>query len=506
MPKKVLFGVIYMSTAKLELLIVNLRTHNVIERVTSSNFVQNTDKSKIYQDNIEKIIFAITGFQQIMRDYGVSRYVFAGSQQLIDNITARYLSEQLFVRTGIKVQWLSTSQLNYYRAIALLGHPNSFANIKEDNIYVLYIGSAAATLSKFKNKEFMQAWNISLGYIEIDELENALRHSATDPAEIIDDYIRSKLHYLRDELEMESSDSALVLQDMDAMNNAYLPIGKHIETIHINEFNKAISETLNASAQYITNRFNIEDSHASRVVPGFLMSKQILKYTHANALYLTRLNVWDGIAIQIAANDGFLKQDFSRVILKSSENIATRYIGDEGHRKITAKFAMHIFDQLRKLHRMGKRDRMLLEVASNIADIGNAISQHEHYHHSSYIMEANPLIGLSDTENRIIAEVARYHSAEVPDVVQHHYSNLDPAIQMPVAKLVAILRLADALDDSHQQKVSRISISLRNEKVVITAFSSQDLALEKWAFKRKSELFYEVYGIKPELKQRRISE
>ena len=207
MPKKVLFGVIYMSTAKLELLIVNLRTHNVIERVTSSNFVQNTDKSKIYQDNIEKIIFAITGFQQIMRDYGVSRYVFAGSQQLIDNITARYLSEQLFVRTSIKVQWLSTSQLNYYRAIALLGHPNSFANIKEDNIYMLYIGSAAATLSKFKNKEFMQAWNISLGYIEIDELENALRHSATDPAEIIDDYIRSKLHYLRDELEMESSDS-----------------------------------------------------------------------------------------------------------------------------------------------------------------------------------------------------------------------------------------------------------------------------------------------------------
>ena len=65
MPKKVLFGVIYMSTAKLELLIVNLRTHNVIERVTSSNFVQNTDKSKIYQDNIEKIIFAITGFPYV---------------------------------------------------------------------------------------------------------------------------------------------------------------------------------------------------------------------------------------------------------------------------------------------------------------------------------------------------------------------------------------------------------------------------------------------------------
>ena len=73
-----------------------------------------------------------------------------------------------------------------------------------------------------------------------------------------------------------------------------------------------------------------------------------------------------------------------------------------------------------------------------------------------------------------------------------------------VAKLAAILRLADALDDSGKQKIQKISVSLKKDSLVITASSSHNLALEKWAFNHKAKLFEEVFGIKPVLKQRRI--
>ena len=170
---------------------------------------------------------------------------------------------------------------------------------------------------------------------------------------------------------------------------------------------------------------------------------------------------------------------------------------------MSVRLALHIFDQLKKLHHLGTRDRLLLEIGANVADIGNFISQYEHYHHSYYILKAHPIIGLSDKENSIIAELARYHSAEAPAVEQYHYGTLDADVQMRVAKLVAILRLADALDDSHQQKISRLTVSLREHEVVLTAYASQDLALEEWAFDKKSQLFYEVYGLKAVLKQRR---
>ena len=83
MAGKKLFGIIYMSTTRLELMIVNLKTHELLERVSSANFVQTADKSKIYQHEMGKIVFSLSGFLQLMADYGVKAYKFWASQQLI---------------------------------------------------------------------------------------------------------------------------------------------------------------------------------------------------------------------------------------------------------------------------------------------------------------------------------------------------------------------------------------------------------------------------------------
>lgn len=113
------------------------------------------------------------------------------------------------------------------------------------------------------------------------------------------------------------------------------------------------------------------------------------------------------------------------------------------------------------------------------------------------------MIGLSDQDNRIIAEVARYHSAESPDISQAHYRHLDDDIQMPVAKLAAILRLVDALDDSRLQKISQVELKLQDNHLIITASTDDDLVLEKWSFTKKSRLFNDVYGLQPILREKR---
>lgn len=506
MASKRLFGIIYMSTTKLELMIVDLKTHDVLERASSANFVQTADKSKIYQHELEKIVFSLNGFIQLMQDYGVSEHRFWASQQLIDEVTARYLSEQLFVRTGLQVIWLNTSQINYYRALSLIGHTRTFGSLEGKTAYLLYIGSAAVTLFLFRKQKFVQAWNIGLGYLEIDSLSQALRKNANDPNEIIDDYIASKLDYLKEELvHKKHRDTVLVLQDNPALNHLYLSTDKRLQELKPEIFQDELESSIDASPQYLLKRYEVEENLVSHIVPSLLITRRLLRYTEAQNIFLTRLNIMDGLAIQGGVDQGFTKQDYQSIILTSAENIARVYIQEEAHRCLVTNFALHLFDRLKKLHRLGNRERLLLNVASTIADIGNAISQHSHYHHSAYIMEANPLIGLSDKENRIIAEIARYHSAEAPVVEEPRYKHLDPAIQMPIAKLVAILRLADALDDSHQQKITELSISLKEGEAIITAYSTQDLALEKWAFARKAQLFEEVYGLKPILKQRRTS-
>ena len=53
----------------------------------------------------------------------------------------------------------------------------------------------------------------------------------------------------------------------------------------------------------------------------------------------------------------------------------------------------------------------------------------------------------------MIASIARYHSAETPDNALRSTQEFSPRHRMRIAKMAALLRLADALDDSRLQKL-----------------------------------------------------
>jgi exopolyphosphatase/guanosine-5'-triphosphate,3'-diphosphate pyrophosphatase len=72
--------------------------------------------------------------------------------------------------------------------------------------------------------------------------------------------------------------------------------------------------------------------------------------------------------------------------------------------------------------------------------------------------------------------------------------------QLAVSKLAAILRLADALDRSHRQKYTDVTMRLETGRLVIVGRALSDTLLEEWTFAGKSEFFGEVFGLQCELK------
>ena len=110
---------------------------------------------------------------------------------------------------------------------------------------------------------------------------------------------------------------------------------------------------------------------------------------------------------------------------------------------------------------------------------------------------------VQDLEREIVAQIVRYNTLpldpyeEVADVLsQEEY--------LCVAKLSAILRVANALDQSHKQKFKNIRIAVRERKLVITVEAFEDIALEQALFDAKTSYFENVYSMKPVLKEKRI--
>ena len=60
------------------------------------------------------------------------------------------------------------------------------------------------------------------------------------------------------------------------------------------------------------------------------------------------------------------------------------------------------------------RERLLLEVAALLHDIGNYVNLRAHHKHSQYILSVSDIFGLSRDDMEIVANVARYHRRATP--------------------------------------------------------------------------------------------
>ena len=189
-------------------------------------------------------------------------------------------------------------------------------------------------------------------------------------------------------------------------------------------------------------------------------------------------------------------------IITAAQDIADQYRVANNHRQQVEHFALHLFDQLKAVHHLTQRDYLLLDVVCLVHDIGSFVNSHAHYLHSENLIKNIDFYGLSDNETAIIAAVARYHSSQIP--VNEHYilKNFNAPERLLIAKLTALLRLADALDDSRQQKIKKITVSIKKDKVIITAHTNHNILLENWVFKQKAQFFQDVFGMLPILKKR----
>ena len=122
------------------------------------------------------------------------------------------------------------------------------------------------------------------------------------------------------------------------------------------------------------------------------------------------------------------------------------------------------------------------------------------------------IIGLSHLEREIIANVVRYNIRDFDynrvQLEAQVYKDASGGltaneITIKIAKLTAILRLANSMDRTHKQKLSGCKIAVRDGELVITTDYQGDISMEKRSFVQKADFFEEIFGIRPVLKQKR---
>ncbi len=263
------------------------------------------------------------------------------------------------------------------------------------------------------------------------------------------------------------------------------------------DLNSMLKKLISMSFEDRIREIRLRPDRADVIVPASIILQEIVKVAGIGEVIVPGVGLKEGLMIDMGQTVYGEKKHSNRdQVMTSALEIGRKYSFDEQHGSSVAKYATMLFDQTKNLHNLSLDYRVLLEAASMLHDVGTYISMTAHHKHTHYLLTATPIIGLSEEQMRIVANVARYHRKSFPKMQHDHYRVLSSKDRVVVSKLAALLRLADAMDNEHSSRVTSFTVGYKKPRFSIRLEGDGDLLLEKWALMNKAELFEEVFAVK----------
>jgi exopolyphosphatase/guanosine-5'-triphosphate,3'-diphosphate pyrophosphatase len=233
---------------------------------------------------------------------------------------------------------------------------------------------------------------------------------------------------------------------------------------------------------------------AEIILPGAAVLSAVMEHFQISQLAYCSAGVRDGILRDLAERGvGRERTRLDNEQRLQVEQFARRFGVDLRHARRVCIFARELFQALEPWHRLSPEQCRLLEASAYLRDVGHAINDMSHHKHSQYIVANSDIAGFTDLERLEVAMLCRYHRKAMPGARHADFLQLPPDRQRVVLLLAPLLRIADALDRSRDQRVAGIQCELRPGMFCLTIEASEDTGLEQWAVERAAAQFRQVY-------------
>ena len=234
---------------------------------------------------------------------------------------------------------------------------------------------------------------------------------------------------------------------------------------------------------------------AEIIIPGCAVLLRTLEELNLPALFYSAAGVRDGIIADLAERGNLHESlELSPDRRSAVEELAQHYSVPIKHARKAGRTAIQMFQALAPLHRLPPPMGALLEAAGYLHDIGHYVSDTRHHKHSYYLVINSDMPGFDEREREIVANLCRYHRKAPPFPEHPNWQSLDTDGRHAVLLMAPILRVADSIDRSRDQRVERAVCTMRDNDVLIELYSNKDIDLEIWATERTNDFFRSVYG------------
>lgn len=461
-------------------------------------------KNRLSRAAIEQSINCIQRFKTIAEAHQAEAIVAVATASVREANNNRQFIRDVEQHTGLRVEVLSG--IEEARLIGLAASHGCL--LKGATNINIDIGGGSTEISVFRQGSSLALFSLKLGAVGLTE-----RYLTSDPprpkslsnlrAELRAAFERPRRELRGAKWQQASGTSGTILSlgaalrqtvSNNGKNQAVQPTETEIPLSQLAELNARLASMDDAGRRALA---GLSSQRSEIIVAGGHILEEAMRALGVNVIrtcdwalregvIIDRLREWEDESRPPAA-------DFADQKLRGVHAVGRRFGYEEVHARQVAKIAEKIFDSLAPAENLSRHHRTLMLAGALLHDIGYHIAHDSHQKHALYLITNSELTGFSEAERAVIANVARYHRGSLPKKRHLEYAALNMADREIVCKLGGIVRLADALDRSHDSRIYDLQCHDKPNSLHIELYSDADCENELLEVERKRELFDQAF-------------
>jgi exopolyphosphatase/guanosine-5'-triphosphate,3'-diphosphate pyrophosphatase len=454
---------------------------------------------------IERAVECIKRFRLMAEARGAERIIAYATAAVREANNSRQFIREIASKTGINVEILSG--IEEARLIGLAASQGcSMSTVANMNVD---IGGGSTEISVFRDGTPLRLFSVKLGAVALTE-----KFLSTDPpkakelanlkAEIRSAFERPAREMRNEKWIKATGTSGTILalgaalqawdSQSDRKTQGAQPPGAEVPLTKLAEINSALAGMSSAERRRLA---GISEQRSEIIVAGGQILEGAMRALGINLLRTCDWALREGAIIdylrEVESESQPPTPDFSDQKLLGVHAVGKRFGYEEAHAHQVARLAEKIFAGLAPSEQLTRHQLTLMLAAALLHDVGYHIAHESHHKHALYLIQNSELTGFSEAERAVIANIARYHRGSTPKDRHPEFASLNQVDREMVSRLGAIVRLADALDRSHEGRVAEIGVVKDGTSVQIEIQSTADCVNEITEAERKKEMFEKAF-------------
>lgn len=458
-----------------------------------------SDDNRLRPEPIERTIHLLRVFRSLCDANEIDEVLAVGTSAVRDAANRDEFLERVSRETGLELRVLSGEEEAYY------GYLGAINSIVFKNGVVVDIGGGSMQLTHIRARKSTRSISLPLGAVRLTEAFLHDNPPRVGQVTALKRHLNQQLDTVtwinatrKDDVLVGQGGTLRTLAKMDQRRRDY-PIDRLHDYVLTRRAIEEIEKELRSLPFNQRKKLpGLSSDRADVILAGTLVLLGVMRQGSYSEVVVCGQGIREGLFYEQFLRDAASQENGTAasrvpdVRAFAVANLNQLYEVNWAHARHVETLALALFDQLKSLHGYGTFERNLLSNAALMHDAGVEIDYYNHHEHSAYLILNAELPGFSHREIALIAELARYHRRGNPKKKEFKGIFVDGDKQR-IARLSALLRLAEYLERSRTQVVDSIRCHVNQYAVQIVALVRGDASTEVWSTERNAELFEKVY-------------